>query len=52
MESGYTKEQLEEKLQALKDFPSEYLNFIGKTDVYLGIKRIERKLKNKQYKNE
>lgn len=45
MESGFTKEQLENKLKALKEFPDEVLGFLGLQTKYYGIKRITRKLK-------
>ena len=46
MEKGFTKEQLEKKLEALKAFNPEYLNMIGCIDRENAIKRITKKLKN------
>ena len=46
MESGFTKEQLQVKLDALKAFPEECLNFIGKQNRTLAIARITKKIEN------
>lgn len=44
MESGFTKEQLENKLKALKEFPDEVLGGLGRITKYNGIKRITKKI--------
>jgi hypothetical protein len=44
MEKGFTKVQLQNKLNALKKFNPAYLNFIGTIDRDNAIKRITKKL--------
>jgi len=46
MEPGYSKEQLQKKLNSWIAFNPNHLNFIGKINRQNTIKRITKKLKN------
>lgn len=46
MEKGYSKDQLQEKLDAWKKIPWNYLSGFGRINKHNSIQRIEKKLKN------